>query len=259
MRNKGNFAGGEHLIDHRDHRKMDAFVSAVRADLQTAESLLHQRALRNRRGEYVGVEQELQFVDRSCEPLRIADQVEGMLEGPGFQKEFSRFTFEIALDPVSFEVRAIDAVRPTLLCSRLETRTDSGAGPLLAGALAGRRVEGIGSRIAEARLLQDLPGVTAPINAYAAGALPANLSIDVLRAVGPHLVQLPEGSVGLYGGIELQVIDGPLRAGTPYDCAGEILGAGRTPRTETHWYAAEAFEQDSLIARMLMLSRIMRA
>jgi hypothetical protein len=146
----------------------------------------------------------------------------------------------------------------TLLRRRLETRTDSFAGPLLAGALARRRVEGIRSEIPEARLREDLPGITSPIDAYAAGVLPANLSIDVLRAVEPHLVQLPEGSVGLYGGIELQMIDGPLRAGITYQCAGEILGAGRTPRTETLWYAAEAFEQGRLMARMLMLSRIMR-
>jgi hypothetical protein len=146
----------------------------------------------------------------------------------------------------------------TLLGERLAARQDTGPGPLLAGVKIGSRVAGIPSRIPEERLRQDLPGITAPIEAYTSGALPTNLAVDVLRAVETHLVCLPEGSVGLYGGIELQLTDGPLKAGVTYHCNGEIVAVGQTPKTETLWYSAEVFEQQKLKARMLMLSRIMR-
>lgn len=146
---------------------------------------------------------------------------------------------------------------PTLLTARLAAKQESRPGPLLAGVKVGTRVTGIQSRIPEERLLQDLPGITAPIADYAFGVLPANLAVDVLRVVEPHLVCLPEGTVGLYGGIELQMTDGPLKAGVTYECNGEVIAIGRTPRTETLWYSAEVFEQRSLKGRMLMLSRLM--
>jgi hypothetical protein len=114
MEIQANFAGGDNLIDHRDHRRMRAFVRAVKTDLQNAESLFHSRALRNVSGEHVGVEQELQFVDRAGEPTWIADQVASMLQGPGFQKEFSQFTFEIALNPVRFEGKVLDNLHDAL-------------------------------------------------------------------------------------------------------------------------------------------------
>jgi hypothetical protein len=41
MNMQANFADGDHLIDHRDGRRMRDFVQAVSTDLQTAESLLH--------------------------------------------------------------------------------------------------------------------------------------------------------------------------------------------------------------------------
>lgn len=148
-------------------------------------------------------------------------------------------------------------LEPTPLRQRLVSSVDGTPGPLLAGLHIGRRARRVPSRIAMERFRQDVAGVTAPIAAYAEGALPANLSIDVLRAVEPHLVSLPAGCVGLYGGIELQLLEGPLRADTVYHCDGEVLAAGQTPRTETLWYSAEAYEQDRLVARMLMLSRIM--
>jgi hypothetical protein len=148
-------------------------------------------------------------------------------------------------------------LQPTPLRQRLVSSADGTPGPLLAGLEIGRRTSRVPARIPTERLRQDIPGVTAPISAYAEGALPANLSVDVLRAVEPHLVKLPAGSVGLYGGIELQMVEGPLRAGVTYHCNGEALASGQTPRTETLWYSAEAYEQDRLVARMLMLSRIM--
>ena len=97
-----------------------------------------------------------------------------------------------------------------------------------------------------------------PIEAYASGVLPANLAIDALRAVEPHLIKLPSGCVGLYGSIELQVFDGPIKAGTNYTCNGEVLCIGQTPRTETLWYSSELLRENIPVARLLMMSRIMQ-
>ena len=112
--------------------------------------------------------------------------------------------------------------------------------------------------IPESRLAQDLPGNTAPIEAYVSGALPVNLAIDALRAVEPYLVELPSGCVGLYGSVELQVFDGPIEAGMSYTCNGEVLCVGQTPRTETLWYSSELLREGRPVARLLMMSRIMQ-
>jgi hypothetical protein len=151
------------------------------------------------------------------------------------------------------EPGAVTPIRKRLAANHAAT-----PGPLLSDVEIGRKVENIPSMIPESRLAQDLPGITAPIAAYASGALPANLSIDALRAVEPHLVALPSGCVGLYGSIELQMLNGPIEAGIDYTCNGEVLCVGQTPRTETLWYSSELLREGRPVARLLMMSRIMQ-
>lgn len=146
----------------------------------------------------------------------------------------------------------------TPIRKRLAEHLGAAPGPLLSAVEIGRTVKGTPSMITKARLAQDLPGNTAPIEAYASGALPANLAIDALRAVEPRLVELPSGCVGLYGSIELQILDGPIEAGISYTCNGEVLCLGQTPRTETLWYSSELLREGSPVARLLMMSRIMQ-
>lgn len=151
------------------------------------------------------------------------------------------------------EPRANTPIRKRLAANHAAT-----SGPLLSAVQIGRSVKNIPSMIPETRLAKDLTGITAPIAAYASGALPANLAIDALRAVEPHLVELPSGCVGLYGSIELQIVNGPIEAGTNYTCDGEVLCVGQTPRTETLWYSSELLREGIPAARLLMMSRFMQ-
>lgn len=145
----------------------------------------------------------------------------------------------------------------TTLRSKLTRFEYSECGPLLSDIRPGHKVENVPSEISATRLAKDLPTVTEPIEAYQTGVLPPNLAIDSLRAVEPGLMPLPEGAVGLYGGIELQMIDGPILAGTNYLASGKVLAIGTTPRTEVLFYGSELFEAKALIAHLLMMTRIM--
>ncbi len=143
------------------------------------------------------------------------------------------------------------------LRQRLAGRVIEPPGSLLGQVETGRMIRGVASLIPASRLARDLPGCTAPIGAYAGGVLPANLAVDALRAVEPHLAVLPPGATGLYGGIELEMIDGPIRADVPYTCNGEVLAVGRTPRSETLWYQSDLFEGSRPVARLLMMTRVL--
>jgi hypothetical protein len=88
--------------------------------------------------------------------------------------------------------------------------------------------------------------------------LPANLAINALRAVEPHLIELPFGCVRFYGSIELQILSSPIDAAISYTCNGEVLCVGETPRTETLWYSSELLREGRPVARLLMMSRIIQ-
>lgn len=118
-----------------------------------------------------------------------------------------------------------------------------------------------GVAIGDARLAAHLPIMTEPQGIYRdERALPINLAIDLLRAAEADIAPLPDGVVGLYGAIELQMYSGPLRADTPYNVTGVVLALSDTPQTEAIWHAATAHSADgALVAEMLMMSRVMKA
>lgn len=171
----------------------------------------------------------------------------------------AKFVMHDAEDRVVCEGEVWLGDRPdeTILRSRMSRFTDSDAGPLLGELSIGTRVSDIPSLIDNARLARDLQNITEPVQAYDQGVLPPNLAIDSLRAVEQNLLSLPDNAVGLYGGIELQFIDGPICAGTEYIASGKILELGKTPRTEVLFYESDLFDGAAKIANMIMMSRIM--
>ena len=110
-----------------DSESRTAFQKRVLRDLDVAEALLASEAAFQSRAWRVGVEQELQFIGRDSRPAPIAGELAASLPGPVYQEEFSRFTFEIALPPIT--------AGPELLC-----RTDAALREHL------RRIEGEASR-----------------------------------------------------------------------------------------------------------------
>jgi hypothetical protein len=67
--------------------------------------------------------------------------------------------------------------------------------------------------------------------------------------------------VGLYGGIEVRVLDGPLFVDYDYVVQGRLLEAGSTPKSEYLWWESQLRDRESnkVVAEMLMMSRFMKA
>mmetsp|Transcript_43215 Transcript_43215/g.84888 ORF Transcript_43215/g.84888 Transcript_43215/m.84888 type:complete len:353 (+) Transcript_43215:42-1100(+) len=61
-------------------------------------------------------------------------------------------------------------------------------------------------------------------------------------------------AVGLFGGCEVNVLDGPLFPGELYDLEREVIGLGETRGTEFVWVHTRLFRQgsDSVVAEMLL-------
>ncbi|MGH9195928.1 MAG: hypothetical protein ACRD1T_09335 [Acidimicrobiia bacterium] len=69
-----------------------------------------------------------------------------------------------------------------------------------------------------------------------------------------------EGSVGLFGAIELRMVNGPVMLDTTYNLGGEIVGVGQSPKTEYVWYDSYANDETGKrVAGMRMLLRFMKA
>lgn len=185
--------------------------------------------------------------------------VRAILSAGASEADAAKLTMHDADDRIICEGDAWLGKRPekTVLRSRLQRFIDGEAGPLLNNLSKGREVKKVPSQIALTRLEKDRVNVTEHIQAYTAGVLPPNLAIDSLRAVEPVLITLPEESIGLYGGIELQMLDGPICADIEYTANGKIIALGQTPRTEVLFYESELYEANALIAKMIMMSRIM--
>jgi hypothetical protein len=132
---------------------------------------------------------------------------------------------------------------------------------ILEGVRLGAEAEQRNVVVLRSQLNAYLPTITerqATYNQF--GALPYNLAIDLLRAAEPKLARLPPGVVGLYGGIEVQAMEGPLLADQAYTVRARVVGLGDTPQTEVLWHQAEAFEDSgALVCTLLMMSRVMKA
>lgn len=123
-------------------------------------------------------------------------------------------------------------------------------------------------RIAEADLQRRLAVVTEPLPAYSDASLyghriatPA-LQVQVLRPSEAKI--LPRNSdfgVGLFGAIELQLLNGPVFVDYDYETHARILAVGETPKTEYLYY--EAFLHDPSngdeVLSMIMMLRFMKA
>ena len=78
-----------------------------------------------------------------------------------------------------------------------------------------------------------------------------------LRVVAPDKLNQP--AVGFYGGSEITIHNGPLRAGVAYRKTGEVICLGETGKTEFAWIDSALHDQDGvLVASMRHLNRWMK-
>ena len=77
-----------------------------------------------------------------------------------------------------------------------------------------------------------------------------------IKTLEPYL----EGSVGLFGAIEIGYTNGPFLLNRKYRLQSEVICVGQSPQTEYVWYETNAYnEADELVATMRMQGRSMKA
>jgi hypothetical protein len=187
-----------------------------------------------------------------CSAVRNDDEAEVWMENRAGER-ISEGTADVGRDP--------DDPRPTAFARRLAALRPCTAPTLLAGVELGRRVDAVAGRGAGSEVHARRAIVTEPLPGYAEEPpiLPADLAINLMRVVEPHLVTVPSGVVGLYGAIELRTFGEALRADTEYNLSGQVLATGETPRTETLWYRSDAMRNGKPVARMLHMARLLRS
>ena len=67
--------------------------------------------------------------------------------------------------------------------------------------------------------------------------------------------------VGMFGAIEVQMLDGPVFVEHDYLCDGAILALSDSPKTEVIWYEAVLKDAGDRrpVARMILMSRLVKA
>ena len=64
--------------------------------------------------------------------------------------------------------------------------------------------------------------------------------------------------VGLYGGIEIGYLDGPVLEETDYESSSSVVGLGDSPKTEILWRESRLHKDGRPIARMLKMDRLLK-
>ena len=86
--------------------------------------------------------------------------------------------------------------------------------------------------------------------------------VQLFRTSAQEALYKTDGrAVGLFGAIEIQQINGPLRAETPYKVRAKVLALSESPKTENVWYRAWAADPETGadVGSMLMYLRYMKA
>ena len=103
---------------------------------------------------------------------------------------------------------------------------------------------------------------TLPVYRGETAMLPPSMIVHLFRGSAQEQLYKTDGpAVGLFGAIEIQQINGPVRAETPYKVRAKVLALTESPKTENVWYRAWAADPATGedIGTMLMYLRYMKA
>lgn len=119
-------------------------------------------------------------------------------------------------------------------------------------------------RVPRENLAGRLKLITEPLDVYDGDKpyLPPSLMVQAMRkSEADVLVRHKDMGVGLFGAIEVQHINGPVRAEHDYTCVTTVLAVSETPKTEYIWYESllRDAESERKVASMLMMLRFMKA
>ena len=131
---------------------------------------------------------------------------------------------------------------------------------ILADSTVGKEVKDIAVRASETALKRRLEAITEPLAIYDDGVLPPSMSTQLYRGVEAELFSRT-GVVGLFGAIELQTLNGPLKVEKDYLARATILALTESPKTENVWYHAHVkdVETGEDAGWMIMYLRFLKA
>jgi hypothetical protein len=158
-------------------------------------------------------------------------------------------------DPDSELTRRLAGVRPAA-----ELR-------LLSASRVGDAARDVPVRLKLEAIAPRLEAITEPMPAYRDASVYGEIvaapvaAIEALRAVEKSLFRPTSPYVGLFGAIELQLLNGPIFVEHDYRADGRVLALSDSPKTEMIWYESTLREPEDgrPVARMIMLSRALKA
>jgi hypothetical protein len=85
--------------------------------------------------------------------------------------------------------------------------------------------------------------------------------VDAMRCVEVPLWRPTTAYVGLFGAIEVQMLDGPMFVDHDYLCDGQVLALSDSPKTEVIWYETilKDAKDNRPVAGMVLMSRLLKA
>ena len=85
--------------------------------------------------------------------------------------------------------------------------------------------------------------------------------VDAMRCVEVPLWRPTTTYVGLFGAIEVQMLNGPMFVDHDYLCDGKVLALSDSPKTEVIWYETTLKDAKDKrpVARMILMSRLLKA
>ncbi len=144
-----------------------------------------------------------------------------------------------------------------------QAHSEGSALRILKNVRVGDEVSGVEATITREELDRRLENITEPLDVYqGAGAIvPPSMNVQLFRTSVQEQLYTTDGpAVGLFGAIELQSINGPVRSETPYVLRAKVLALSESPKTENVWYRAWAADKASGqdVGSMLMYLRYMK-
>lgn len=151
------------------------------------------------------------------------------------------------------------------LARRLPTQEPARPGALriLAALKIGDEVKDIPVEISAEGARRRLETITEPLAAYEGeqGVLPPSLAVALAHQARSAVVASAGKSVGLFGALEVQHLDGPLRAATAYLARTKVKQLSESPKTENVWYDVTLADTATgrAVANVLFMLRFMKA
>lgn len=85
------------------------------------------------------------------------------------------------------------------------------------------------------------------------------IAVDLLTAIEADLLEHIGDAVGMYGAIELQFLGRPILTDVEHEVRGRVVAVSESPQTEVVWYDSVAAADGADVARMRMMSRLLKA